>query len=309
MNWTTLRERLLGENIKDIRPPKLSIPPLPAVAMEFCRAAENPNLSIGDLASILDRDGALVVDLLRTINSSSTGVRNKVSSTKTALGLLGPRRAKMFVLTSSVQTASQKVKSKFATATAFSYVAMQRAIFARRLADRLGFDSDLCFSAALLQDYTIPALTVEKEARYKSLLSVLTEDVPAITILEQARFGWDHALAGARLMLSWNFPDELVCLQHAHHWLDPVLASATFSNSEMVVVALSALLPDPLDSRSHRIELLEHLLTTRYGIEIGPFQESMLQDLANAGIPTEPSFSWTSHLQSDALESSLVASH
>lgn len=292
MNWTALRERLLGENPNDVRPPKLAIPALPEVALEFCRATDRPDATIVELAGILERDGGLVVDLLRNVNSSSTGVRTKVNSARTAIGLLGPRRTKMFVLTSGMQTTASKVKSPFATPARFSFAAMQRAVFARRLAERLSLDGDLAFAGALLQDFAVPALTAERPDRYAILLENLTDAVPSIATLEQARFGWDHAMAGARLMLSWQFPDDLVCLVLTQHWVDPILNSPTFSGCELVAVALSTLLPDPFHIHPSRTALLEHHLSTRFGIDVAPFREWVNEDVLNAGVAVDPSLAW-----------------
>lgn len=294
MNWTSLRERLLGENPADVRPPKLAIPALPAVALEFCRAADRHDVSLAELATILERDAGLVVDLLKTVNSSSIGVRNKVNSVRTALSLLGPRRAKMFVLTSGVQTVSAKTRSPIAPANRFSFAAMQRAVFARRLAERLGLDADFAFAGALLQDFTIPALTAEQPDRYRTWLNQLTDDVASLAELEQARQGWDHATAGARLLLSWQIPDDLICLVLMHHWLTPILNSPAFSASELVVVALSSLLPDPLHARPSRTAALEQLLAGRYQIDVDAFREGVLEDVRATSVGMDLSLAWTS---------------
>lgn len=293
MNWTNLRERLLGAKENNVQPPKLAIPSLPTVVMEFCRAAERPDISANELAQILDRDAGLVVELLRNINSATLGVRNKVNSSRAALSLLGIRRAKMFVLTSSVQSVSQKSKSPLADGRRFSFAAMQRAVFARRLADRLGHDAELAFAAALLQDFVVPALTVERPDRYRLLLTALTGDVASLADLERGRFGWDHSLAGARLMLSWGFPDDLVCLVLTQHWLTGILANPTFRDSELVEITLSSLLPDPLDARPSRQELLAQHLADLFGIDVPAFQEWIAEDLQYSGVAHDPTLAWT----------------
>jgi len=293
MNWTSLREKLLGEMDSQIAPPKLAIPALPAVVMEFCRAADRDNASVAELAGILDRDAALVVELLKVVNSASAGVKNRVSSTKTAVSLLGGRRAKLFVLTSSAQKVSQNITSPFAPMNHFSFAAMQRAIFARRLADRLGFDAELAFAGALLQDFTVAALTAERPTQYRTLLDAMTGDAPSLATQEQKRFGWNHPLAGARLMLSWQFPDDLICLTLSHHWHDSILDNSGLNQSELVPVSLSSLLPDPLDSRPTRMDQLENHLTTRFGIEVKPFQQLVMEDLQHSGVAIEPALCWT----------------
>jgi HD-like signal output (HDOD) protein len=293
MNWTLLRERLLGDGMRDVSPPKLNIPPLPAAAMEFCRAADQPSATIPMLAQLLDRDAGLVVELLRNVNSSATGVRNRVSSTKAAIGLLGIRRTKIFVMTSSVQSVSQKSKSPFAGWEEFSYSAMQRAVFARRFAELRGLDADLSFSAALLQDFTIPALTAESPSRYKLMLQQLSEGDHSLADLERARTGWDHALAGARLMLSWQFPDDLVCLMLSHHWINAILNSDVLCETELLPVALSSLLPGPLDSRLSQTQLLEELLSTRFGVEVAPFRQWVMNDLESCVRSLDSPYQWT----------------
>lgn len=294
MNWTLLRERLLKE-VTNVRPPTLPLPPLPKVAAEFVRAADSPDPNVAQLSAIIDRDASMLVELLRYVNSSTFAVRQRVSSSRNAISLLGIKRTKMFVLTASVQAVSQGCKSPLASQADFSFAAMQRAILARRLAERFNMDGDLAFAAGLLQDFTIPALTCESPDRYKALTQqARTDGSASLADLERARNGWDHALAGARLMLSWKFPDDLICMTMAHHWLEGVLATSELRQTELLPVALSALLPGPLDGNVSRVTQLESILADTLKFDVGSLRDWVQQDLLNSGVTANPELCWKS---------------
>ncbi|MDX1969168.1 MAG: HDOD domain-containing protein [Planctomycetaceae bacterium] len=292
MDWSTLRHRLLGHVPGDVTPPLLGMAAIPTVVTEFCRAADRSEISHVELAAILDRDQGLVVEVLKVVNSAATGVRRKVNSSRAAIALLGIKRAKRLVLISGVQASSQKSKSPFGATTAFSFAALQRAIFARRLADRLGLDDELAFAGALLQDFTIPSLTAELPERYRTLVEELQQSGDSLSDRERSRAGWDHAFAGANMMLHWGLPDDLVCLTLLHHRLDQILKSRRLGTSEALPVALSALLPDPLDNRPERIAQLEEILSARFGIEVDAFRLWVCEDLNYAGMPVNEHLSW-----------------
>ena len=292
MNWVKLREHFLADVRNEVAPPRLAIPPLPAVTVEFCRAAERPDITINELGAILERDAVLLVEVLRMVNSSALAVRNKISSARAALSLLGIRRARMYVLTTSVQSVAQRVKSPLCDLNLFSFAAMQRAVFSRRFAERRGLDAELAFAAGLLQDFAVPALTMENPDRYHTLIASLSNDAASMADVERARFGWDHALAAARLMLSWQFPDDLICLAFAHHRLEAILASSALSDSELLPVALSSLLPNPLDARQCCVDRLEQLLSTRFKVDVAAFRGWVAEDLQHTGVPYNEDLAW-----------------
>lgn len=294
MDWPQLRARLTAGTNPATKPPKLSIPPLPQTAVEFCRAADRPDVTVSELAGIIERDPALVIELLRLINSSASGVSSKVSSARAALALLGSRRAKMFVMTSSVNFATQRINSPLAKLGDFSFAANQRAAFARRLGERLSMDAELCYAGALLSDFALPAITSEYSERYRALREAITEEVSSLAEVEQRRNGWDHGLVAARLMESWQFPDDLVCLSLCHHRLDVIENSRVLGSCELLPVALAALLPDPLDSRATRMRRLEETLQTRFSVSVPEIQEQVRADLTSLSIPPHSRLSWRS---------------
>jgi serine/threonine-protein kinase len=292
INWTEMRRKLMGEVDAGVAPPKLNLPPISAVVAEFGKAADDPKLTHADLAAILDRDPALVVELLKIVNSAASGVRNRISTSKMAIALLGARRSKLLVLTSGAKKATGGAKSPFGTPNQFAFAAMQRAVFARHVARHLKVDEDLAFAGALLQDFPVPSLTAERPDQYRALLEQMTVDAPSVAVFEKKRFGWDHALAGARLIQAWGFPDELICLVLAHHWLDAIRANPLFNRSELMAVAISALLPDPIDARPSRSNQAAELLLSDLRLETSTLPQRIADELESSGVTPEPELRW-----------------
>src|SRR5690606_23398264 len=71
---------------------------LPAVAMEVLKLTEGERVDARALKECIERDPALVVKLLRVVNSSLFGLSSKVENLTQALALLGIKPLKLLVL-------------------------------------------------------------------------------------------------------------------------------------------------------------------------------------------------------------------
>jgi len=125
---------------------------------------------------------------------------------------------------------------------------LRRALFARMMSQLLGLrDAEEAFSAALLQDMALPLLAKELPQEYEELFDDRASRNCRLSLLEQARFGWTHAEAAAKIAKKWNLPDEFARLISAH--ADPqVLRAPSRDDPGRTAVALSALLPANVDA-------------------------------------------------------------
>ncbi len=207
-------------------PPKLNLPPMSAVVSEFARAVDNPKSTHADLAAILDRDPALVLELLKIVNSAASGCAQQNQHIENGDFSVGGEALEAVVLTSGAKKVTGGAMSPFGTPNQFAFAAMQRAVFARHVRSHrhLKVDEDLAFAGALLQDFPVPALT----ANDGSVSGAPRADGgrrSSVAVFEKKRFWLGSCLAGARLIQAWGFPDDLICLVLAHHWLDAIRAN------------------------------------------------------------------------------------
>lgn len=256
VDWSAMREQGLREMAIAKLPPTLQLPALPHAVTQFVQRVKKPNVTLKELAEIVETDTGLTLELLRHVNSAYVGLRQKASSVLQALTLLGMRPSTTFLVTAGTQAAVRAKKSRFINQACFWNASLQKALFAREVAVLLRADPDLAFAGALLQDYLLPVVTNELFDEYVEFIRQREKHPPCLTDFESQRFVWNHAAAGACLAHRWHLPDDLVCCVLYHHHGLKILAHPHLSRSAAAAVALSALLPDQLRQYYQGLEQL-----------------------------------------------------
>ncbi|HBN78283.1 MAG TPA: hypothetical protein DD473_21215 [Planctomycetaceae bacterium] len=258
MNWADFRKELLTSE-PQIAPPDLQVIVLPDVIFRVVRAAQREDASANEVGKIIDTDSSLTCDLLKYVNSSAMMLRHKAATASRATMLLGVKRTKLFVLSLASNRMMRNVKSPLILMKRFAVSSLERALFSKMVAGHLGMDEDLAFSAGLMQDLVLPALTADFASKYSDLLELSEESQTDLAKLEQQELGWDHASAAARMMDSWGFPEDLVCCVFLHHQLDRILQDKLLYNTELLPVAMSGLLNDLFKQTPNGMQKLEQV--------------------------------------------------
>ena len=131
-----------------------SLPTLPVVAMELNRMLQDMETPIERLVELLERDQSLVMKILRLVNSSFFGLKNRVTSLRHAVTLLGYSTVQSAVVTISVID-GLKVKHEIPgfDIGVFWTHAIAVAVMTRQLAERTRLtQADEAFTAGLLHD-------------------------------------------------------------------------------------------------------------------------------------------------------------
>ncbi len=188
-----------------------TLPSLPAVALRVIELTNNPDVSIDELAKAIRFDQALSARILRTVNSSYYGLRERCTTIHKALLLLGMRPVKSLVLGFSLVDAFEDDDAY----TGFNYReywrrALYASIGARELA-RLtdSVDPDEAFLAGMLQDVGMIALHEALGEVYDAVLAETGGDHAKLCRSELEHFEIQHPDVGAMLAEQWNFPAEL----------------------------------------------------------------------------------------------------
>lgn len=214
---------------------------------------------MNELAEILQTDSALTVELLKHVNSSACGLRNKAKTVLQAITFLGCAKSRIFVIATGMEAAVRAQCSKLIDQTAFWSDTLEKAIFAREVAVLLKTDPDIAFVGALLQDFMLPFLTNALTDGYREFMGLRATPLAVLSKFEQTRFGWDHALVAACLARGWGLPGELVCCILYHHAGLQILADPKLGRTPVAATALSALLRDQFCLHDHGFELLAKL--------------------------------------------------
>ncbi len=261
MDWAAIRAEGLSGFAMTAIPPTIQLPALPHAVTLFMQRSTNEAVPSEELAKILETDASLTIELLRYVNSSFLGLRQKARTVQQALSLLGRRRSRMLVFATGTEAALRSRKSKLINQSAFWNACLQKALFAREVAKLLGTDIEVAFAGGLLQDFLLPVLTNDLLEGYLDFVQSRANHPATLCEFEQKQFSWDHALAGGCLAHCWNLPDELVCCILYQHSGVRILAHAQLGRTAVAAVALSALLPDQLRQHYHGLDLLRKLET------------------------------------------------
>src|SRR5437764_3227847 len=165
---------------------------LPAAAAQVLRLADEPQLDRHAIKQCLEGDPALVVRILRVVNSSLFGPPRQVTELNQALTLLGIRPLKMLVLGFSLP------KELFAGLEAevlerYWRQTLVKAVAVREISERLWrVPGDEPFLAALIQDIGMLALIQQLGPSYERLLAHVQSAGGSLIECELDTLGFDH---------------------------------------------------------------------------------------------------------------------
>ena len=223
---------------------RAQLPALPQSAIRLLELSQDPENGPAEFAVPIESDPGLTGQVLRFVNSSYFGFVQEISSIKLAIALVGIRTIKNFSLWSSVFSLMPNPKCGLFDLKGLWQDSVRRALFARKFGKMLELaEAEELFAAALLQDMAVPLLAKELPSEYQSLFEARNDSTVRLSDLEQERFGWTHAEAGALMALGWKLPESFASLIKSHvDDLDGPQLSAAEST-----MCLAARLPSTFD--------------------------------------------------------------
>ena len=200
-----------------------NLPTLPVVAMRVLELTAKPDVSLREIASVIENDPAIATKVLRTVNSSYYGLTRRCASIQQALAFLGLQTVKALVLGFSLARCVNGGGDEDFTFDFTDY--WRRSIYSAASAREIavlsrGCDPDEAFVASLVQDIGMVALWRAHGDRYLQVIELAKGDHRRLAALEQRTFETDHTLVGAEMLSRWRFPDEVcdaVRCQHRSH--------------------------------------------------------------------------------------------
>jgi len=189
-----------------------TLPSLPAVAVRVLELTSDEDVSLRELAKAITNDQALSSKILRTVNSSFYGLRQRCGSIDRALVMLGLGAVRSLVLGFSLVTALGDGDDD----SPFDYVAYWRrglytAVAARLIAEAADVpQGDEAFLGGLLQDIGMVAMYQALGERYAGVLAETNGDHHALVRCELTSLDLQHPDVGAMLAERWKLPEELV---------------------------------------------------------------------------------------------------
>lgn len=181
---------------------------------------QDPGVSAGDVARLIELDPSLTASLLRLVNSPFFGMRSQIANVSDAVMVLGMGAVRRMVLSLVTVTLMRGIEIDPAFARAQWHHTVSCAALARHLIDGDQAGSELAFTAGLLHNMGQMQLLqlhgtayVELHAKHRD------QDIRAA---EARHFGQAHDTLGAELLEGWGLPTPIADAARQHHAAPPI---------------------------------------------------------------------------------------
>jgi HD-like signal output (HDOD) protein len=188
----------------------------------------DPEVDMAAVGEVVSWDPALVLRMLKLVNSPAFGLQRPIDNVQHALTMIGRTQVEQIVLGVVVKQALPSAPAQGFDGNRFWRAAFFRASLARTLADRLHpADAARSFTGGLLQDMAVPLLAHARSDYGKVLEDWHASPGASLHELEKSAFGWSHDEIGAHLGVDWELPESLTQIIGQHH-------DATASDRELL---------------------------------------------------------------------------
>lgn len=202
----------LREQVRDL-------PVLPAAASRLLTITGQAEVSVGEIARVIESDPTLMARTLRAANSPLCGTPRPVKTAQQATVLLGIEAIVNLAVGVSVAQVQAQLHAHLPfDAEAFGQHNVAVALATRKLARLTRHPSPgEAFVAGLLHDIGKLVLLVHAGEQYAAVLDRARRGEKPLHVLEREALVLDHAVAGYALCRHWNLPEAITEAVATHH--------------------------------------------------------------------------------------------
>lgn len=196
------------------------LPTLPVIAMEVNRMLQNESVSIDLLSSTIEKDQAIVLKMLKLVNSAFYGARSRVSSVSEAVIRLGFNSVRNIVVSVSVIDSLVNSGKKIPDFNLedFWKHSIGVAMTSKYLSEKTGLqEPDDCFVGGLLHDIGLFIMAQVLPDDLSVLFQKMKQLKVSIYDIEKELMPVHHTEIGAYLARKWQLPDDLCDTVDHHH--------------------------------------------------------------------------------------------
>lgn len=255
------------------------LPSLPETVERTKEAIENPNVDIGEVIEVVERDPLVSAQVLKLTNSAAFSLPTQIDNVDAAIKLLGLRETYNVVLSSAVLSFVESAGSF--DFQAFWQEALCAATAVPEIAAAIGMRiSSALSTAGLLHDIGRFGLSQVAPEEYANIDAGLKGK--ALVKKEEEFFGLGHPEAAYILASRWELPEEIYTPIRFHH--NPERAVSL--KKETCIVSVAAFLAE-----SHAIEQdvasvtdFEEIAVAMQELELSAEQLREIQEAAAAKV-------------------------
>lgn len=194
------------------------VPCLPRTYASLVEALEKPDISVKEVARVVEQDVGISAKVLQLVNSAFFGLAQAIETVHTAVGYLGLDIMKQLVV-------SVEIFRAFGSGTGIGELSLDDIQTHSRLtagiAARLPVPKHLASTApiaALLHDVGKLVLVTKLPQQFEATVRIALKEQLPLHVVEERRMGASHAEIGAYLLGLWCLPGHVVeAVTHHHH--------------------------------------------------------------------------------------------
>ena len=199
------------------------IPTLPIVSQKIMLLLGDEDVSLSKVASLIERDQALAIKILKVANSAFYRTLSKVSSIDHALVILGIEEVKAILLAFSIHNFFSGGRDGNFDRVRFwkhSVVCSQIAKYLGRYF-KLPHD-DTLFLSGLIHDMGKVVLDKYFHEEFEEIVDYVATNGESFSKGEKKVLGITHYQIAAKLLQQWKFPEKVIMEVFYHHapWHD-----------------------------------------------------------------------------------------
>lgn len=214
----TLRHLLDSPALRKVVGQKNELPSAPSAYSRLAKAMSDPDISVREVADIVQSDVAMSGRLLQLVSSAFFGLPQPVTSVRSAVAYLGIDTLKALVLSLEVFEMFEPPAGGRFSMEDFRRHSLATAELARKLIE--GHQSaDLAFLAGMLHDIGRLIMIARLPEALAGIAEVIESKGMSQVEAEWQVLGTSHADLGAYLLGLWGLPQPVVEAVASHHAL------------------------------------------------------------------------------------------
>jgi HD-like signal output (HDOD) protein len=208
----------------------ISIPPQPQIMVDLQMEQLAPDCTIQGITKLISRDVGLSGSIIKTVNSSFFGRKNKISTVQQACQLLGIDCVVNIVNALSIR--GELSDEEIVELGLFWDSATDVAMMAATISKQIGVHApDEAYTLGLFHNCGIPLLMERFDNYAEVMREAYAAPEPRIIDVENRLLQTNHAVVGYYVAKSWRLPAYLCEAIHDHHSAQEIFADHDYPDT------------------------------------------------------------------------------
>lgn len=187
-----------------------TLPPAPEVLPKLVKIMNDPDSDANDIVQLISTDSAIVAGVLKLSNSGAYAPASPVTDLNDAVAMLGIKEIYRIVsLVSSGKYLDGALPSMDIGKGGLWEHSLAVALIMDEIARNVTSMEGLPYTLGLLHDIGKLGIHLGCGERYVEVFKMVETERLSINKAEEKMLGFDHALAGSRMLEEWSFPEEV----------------------------------------------------------------------------------------------------